>query len=463
MNIIFCAAEAAPFAKVGGLGDVVGSLPKALTHQGLKPVLVLPRYGFLDPHELGLEKLPLQLTVALFNKPHEVGVWQGRLPDSSIQVYFLESAKYFASRQVVYPPDYSQEVEGFLLFSKALFELLVQLNLQADILHLHDWHTAPAAVELVEQRRQNAFFQNTRSMLTIHNMAYQGHYQGTNWLAEGLRHADFITAVSPSYAQEIQTSEFGAGLEGIVQARATTVQGILNGIDTGFYNPATDVFLPQTYDHNTVHEGKALCKQVLQQELGLSIRSDLPLVGMITRLVEQKGLDILLPALETLLQRPAQWVILGSGEAGYETILRELNPRYTNFRSYLGFNVALAQKIYAGSDIFLMPSRFEPCGLGQMIALRYGSVPVVRATGGLIDTVFDAETDKANANGFCFSAYDSTAMAQSLDRALQTYPDKQRWYPLMENAMSADFSWTQSARQYEAVYSRMLAAPPQVA
>lgn len=463
-SVVFCASEAAPFAKVGGLGDVVGSLPKSLVHLGVDPVIVLPRYGFIEPGTHGLEKLDIHFEVYLLGQSVPVEVWKTFLPGVSggrqVPVYLLEQPRYFGGRQSVYPADPRQETEGFYLLSKALFPLLKHLNLSPDILHLHDWHTAAAAVELLEQRSADPFFHKTCSVLTIHNVAYQGIFEkgGINWLGEGIRCADFVTAVSPTYAQEILTPEGGAGLDGLLRAKGERLLGILNGLDTAILDPMNDAFIPENYNRQTVHAGKGLCKRALQQELGLSVHPEIPLIGMVTRLVEQKGLDLMLPVMNLLMGRPAQWVILGSGEPGYEAVLREMNPRYKNFVAYIGFNLSLAQKIYAGSDMFLMPSRFEPCGLGQMIALRYGTVPIVRATGGLADTVTDIRSDAILGNGFSFEPYQSSALLEAVDAALAYYKDGDAWQRLVQTGMAEDFAWEGSAKKYREVYRHLVQA-----
>jgi starch synthase len=466
-RIVFCASEAAPFAKVGGLGDVVGSLPKALAGLGLKPLIVLPRYGFISPEEAHLTRLPHQITVNLMGKPVTLGVWQGKLPgtahDQEVPVYFLEN-DIFTNRETVYPPNPIQEVEGFLLLSKAVFPLLKALDLPPDILHLHDWHTAPACIDLLEERKRDPFFARTRSVLTLHNMMYQGthHPSGINWLGEGLRSADFVTAVSPTYAKEIQTPELGEGLEGATRQLAAEQRlvGILNGIDTELFDPMRDTFIPEHYDIQTARAGKSLCKRIIQQELGLPLQPEVPLFGMVTRLTEQKGFDLLLPIMEWLANRQAQWVILGTGDPGYESLLRECNARFKNIRSYIGFNLALAQKIYAGSDVFVMPSRFEPCGLGQLIAFRYGAVPLVRATGGLADTVIDIRSHYQLGNGFTFGPYQSSALLEAVDTAISYYQDTESWNHLIHNGMSEDYSWERSAKAYKEVYQTVLRGRP---
>jgi starch synthase len=459
VRVVFCAAEVAPFAKVGGLGDVVGSLPKALAKIGVSSTVVMPRYGCIDPQEAQLEATDYHFDVHMPAGPEHVEVWKTRLPGSEVPLYLLENARYFAARTEIYPYDRMQwEAEGYLLLGKALFELLPLLGQQPpDILHLHDWHTAYVVTELGEVQERHPFYRNTRSVLTLHNLAYQGGMSNINWLREGIRMADMVTTVSPTYAKEIKTPPNGFGLEPELIRRGDHLVGILNGIDETFFNPQTDPFIPERYTSQNATIGKGICKEAIQLELGLPLAPDIPLIGMVTRLVEQKGLDLMLPIMDQLLTLPAQWVILGSGEAKYEEAFLKLNSQTDHFRCYVGYHTALAQKIYAGSDIFLMPSRFEPCGLGQMIALRYGSVPVVRSTGGLVDTVCDIRDDNYEfGTGFRFEAYEPAALLSELAQAISYYGDETTWRHLIKNGMAEDFSWEQSAKAYKDVYLRAL-------
>lgn len=459
-KILFCTAEAAPFAKVGGLGDVAGSLPKALEVLGLEPVVVMPRYGFIPTEDLTPVTLPASLSVQILGQTHGFGVWESKLPHSDVPVYLIENDAYFSHRQSVYPfGDVYQEVEGFLLLSEAIFPLAQAMNWNVDIVHAQDWHTASSMTALKGyQKLPDSHFSKTRGVLTLHNMAYQGNHHpcGRNLLAEGIQHCDWLTAVSPTYASEILTPEFGWGLEGLVKEKQQSqrLTGILNGIDTTLFNPETDAFLPEPYSISTFAEGKAQSKRDVQLELGLNARPDLPLIGMVTRLTEQKGLDLLLSILELLSHRPAHWVILGAGEPGYEALLREASGRYQNIRAYIGFNLGLAQRIYAGSDFFMMPSRFEPCGLGQLIAMRYGSIPIARATGGLADTIIDETQHPNEGTGFLFSQYDAGALLSSLDKALDSY-QQPAWPTLVQRALSQEWTWTKSAQQYHGLYKAL--------
>ncbi len=459
LNVVFCAAEMVPYAKVGGLGDVMGSLPPALAKQGVNVTVMMPRYGCIETDEL--TDTGIHFDIQHHGQTYPMIVWKGTLPGSLVPVYFLDNPELYSNRKEVYPPGrFDLEINGFLAFSKAVFELFKQLKLYPDILHLHDWHMAPTVVELVKQRQQNPEFAQTRSILTIHNLAYQGVYEGTNWLREGLLNADFLTTVSPTYAQEIQTPEFGEGLHDVMIQRRDRLMGILNGIDTELFNPATDAFIPTQYDSNTVKTGKARCKADLQKEFGLPEKADVPVFGMVSRLVEQKGLDILIPVMETLAEWPIQWVILGTGEPKYEEALKRFNEQYPNMRSYIGFNLAMAQRIYAGSDVFLMPSRFEPCGLGQLIAMRYGTAPLARAVGGLNDTVLDVRKRPNEGTGFLFSEYTEQALADTVQSTLAYYQNPQHWATLVAQGMAQNFGWERSAREYQSLYQRIQVEQP---
>ncbi len=455
-TVVFCSAEVAPFSKVGGLADVMGSLPKAFDTSVVSPVVITPRYGLIDPETHNLSKLPFDFSCELNGQDYPISVWEGTLPHSSVPVYFIDSPDLISNRDAVYPYGNADlEVNSFLLFGKAIFELIHRLGLEPDILHCQDWHTANVVVELKERRQHDARFKNTRSIFTIHNLAYQGKHNNRNWMSEGLTHADFLTTVSPTYAQEIQTDTFGEGLSQILRDRRDSLTGILNGIDTDLFNPATDNFIPQTYSHGNFKPGKSACKAALQNEMGLETRPGVPLFGFVSRLADQKGLDILLPVLEEMKDARMQVVILGTGDPVYEARLKELNEQSKNIRTFIGFNLSMAQKIYAGSDIFLMPSRFEPCGLGQLIALRYGTLPLARMVGGLKDTVFNVDNEPQKGNGFTFNDYKEEAVKGTIEHAISVYGESARWNTLVDRAMNEDHSWPQSAKAYEALYLQL--------
>jgi len=440
MNIVFCAAECAPFAKVGGLGDVVGSLPKALEALGELVRVFLPYYGCIA--EDGFVVSDTGIAVSEFR------VLESLLPNSNVPIYFLDNHALFRSREEIYPKNEELFAAQRLdIFVQGVFDLLQILEFKPDVLHVHDWHTARMADSL--KSNTDPFYRKTRSVLSIHNMAFQGAPDGFNRLKSGLEVADAIVAVSPTYAKEILTPEYGCGLENVLQARQDKLSGILNGIDATLFDPKTDRFLPVQYDLEGYITGKAAAKETVQVAMDLPRNSDVPLFGMVTRLTEQKGLDLLLPILPALAKLPAQFAILGSGDSLYEDALRQANRGTQNIRGMMGYHAALGQQIYAGSDAFLMPSRFEPCGLGQLIALRYGSVPVVRKTGGLADTI-------DSTNGFVFEDYTADALLEVVHQAIAVWQkEPQAWHPLVLKGMSADFSWEKSARQYQQRYQNL--------
>lgn len=458
MKIVFCSAEVVPFSQAGGLGDVMGSLPRAISELGHSSIILTPMYGFIKPEDHGLQKTDIAYAVNFNGKSYPITIWQGELPRSDVPVYFIDNYELFGARKEVYP--YGQpewELEGFLVFSQATFELLRRLRYRPEVLHVNDWHTASMATTLASIRPYDQYFSRTHSVLTIHNLHYQGMYGDTNWLREGIYRADAVTTVSPTYAQEIQMPEFGAGLDDVMRDCKHKLAGILNGIDTELFNPETDAFITQHYNIENFAQGKATCKADLQKELDLPIEPDVPVIGFVGRLVDQKGLDILLPVMQELekANTPVQFALLGTGDPAMETALKALNAKTKRVRSYVGFSTALAMKIYAGSDMFVMPSAYEPCGLGQMIALRYGSVPVVRAVGGLADTIFDVRTHSTRGNGFLFSDYSAKQLKETILASIEHYQKRQIWHDLIRHGMSEDHSWRPSALAYEQLYSRL--------
>lgn len=467
MQVAFVAAEAAPFVKVGGLADVVGSLPRALAHCGVSAMVFLPKYGFMDPQAHGFTPLDPPLMVPFEGQTYPVRLWRGMLPNGNAHggaaAIWLENDTFFTPCQQAYPAEHPTFAIGrYLFFSECLFAAMRHLDWRPDILHAHDWHTAAAVDRLASKRRQIHLFQHTASVFTIHNLAYQGQWGDENWLARGIRFADAVTTVSPTYAWEIQTPEGGYGLDGLLRQARGGVRGILNGIDPDLFNPATDPALIAPFEAATLDVGKRQCKQALQAQFGLPQVPERPVFVMISRLVEQKGLDILLPALHRLAHPDspdylqAQWVILGNGEAVYEDALEAMIHRLPQLRIFRGYQAALSQQLYAGADFFMMPSRFEPCGLSQLIAMRYGTVPVVRATGGLADTVTDFRDDPATGVGIRFGDYSVEALVDALKTAAASYPH--RWRSMALNSMGRDFSWQKSAQAYCDLYAELVAA-----
>ena len=472
--VLFASVEVAPFAHVGGLGDVAGSLPVALAEAGVRVIVVTPWYGELPAPPGPVEPTTMQLVVPGLSGPETFQVWRGELR-GSVPVLFLANPTLFGLPQV-YIPD--RDRERFAAFSRAVVALLHVLPVE--ILHANDWHTSLAVIWHREQRfRSRALFPQ-RSVLTIHNLAHQGitdvgyaralgleveglieeersRYPDTvNLLARGILAADAVTTVSPRYAEEIRTPALGEGLDRLLRQRTDRVFGILNGIDTAWYNPATDPALPGHFTADQP-QGKELCKRALVRELDLPGAGEQPLVGVVSRLDRQKGIDLLVEAIDELVALGVHLVILGTGDATLERQIAEASRRFPHaVVSVLRFDGELARRIYAASDLFLMPSRFEPCGIGQLIAVRYGAVPVVHRTGGLADTVHQWDAARATGNGFLFDELTPEALLAAVRRALEVYRRPVEWQRLVKNALQTDVSWARSARAYVQVYEVIL-------
>ncbi len=486
MQVVMAASEVAPFAKVGGLGDVLGALPRALAQLGASVSVVVPLYRcvFQNLNGQPLEPLPLSVRVPIASRHVYGRIMRSKLPRSDVPVYFVDCPEYF-DRPEVYGEngrDYPDSAERFIFFSRAALELWAALGLDPDIIHVHDWQTALIPVYVKEQLRpERNLFRKAGLVLTIHNLAYQGRFwhwdmlltglpwelftwqklefEGhLNFLKGGIVYADAITTVSRTYAQEILTPEYGHGLDGVLRAFRDRLWGIVNGVDYDVWNPATDPHLPANYDIETVVEGKAKCKAHLQRELGLEER-EVPLVAQIGRLDPQKGWDLIEELADDLMRREVQYVALGTGQRRFEQWLEEFAARYPGRAAVrIAFDEALAHRIEAGADIFLMPSRFEPCGLNQLYSLRYGTVPVVHKVGGLADTVVDVNEEtlaEGNATGFVFDRYRADACLAALDRALAAYRDRTLWWRIVRTGMAQDWSWRRSAREYLEVYSQV--------
>ncbi|MCM8783480.1 MAG: glycogen synthase GlgA [Candidatus Omnitrophica bacterium] len=458
LKVLYVASEVEPFAKTGGLADVAGSLPIAMGKLGVDIRVVMPRYKNMKANG---------------NK--------GFLSNNVI-VYFVNHREYF-NRDYLYGTsegDYPDNLDRFAYFSKEIFNIAKENNFAPDIIHCNDWQTALVPVYLRTIFKEDPFFKNTKTIFTIHNLAYQGifpkeqfprtgldwsffnidgfeFYDKVNIMKGGIIFSDFITTVSPTYSKEIQTKEFGCGLDGLLAKRKDNLVGILNGIDYSIWNPLKDTVIPCRYSYNTI-QNKYVNKEYLQLEAGLEINKDVPLLGIITRLADQKGLDILAPIIETLCKMDLQFILLGTGDKVYHDLFEQIKARYPRKTSInLKFDADLARKIYASSDIFLMPSRFEPCGLGQMISLKYGTIPVVRKTGGLADTIIDYEPRSDTGNGFTFTTYSSVSLLEAIKRTLSVYKDKKAWMRLVKRAMDSDFSWKVSAQKYLKLYRNVLA------
>jgi starch synthase len=476
LKILFMSAEVAPFAKTGGLGDVGGSLPKALRALGHDVRVAMPAYQAIEEGlhsgRYGLQALPLQLNVPMGIGPVPAGVLETSLPGSDVPVYFVAERHMFDRPQIY---GYWDDVGRFVFFSRAALDLIPALDWRPDIVHAHDWHTAPAVTWLATAGQADDRYRGLPSLFTIHNLYHQGHtYWGifdyldiithglmeeehgrVNFMARGIYHATLINTVSPTYAREIMTPQGGAGLDGLLRYRHFDVHGVLNGLDYEVWNPATDAKLARQFDASHLEE-RITNKRALQARADLPQRDDVPLVAMVSRLDQQKGLDIMGHVIHLLLNAyagEAQFVILGAGTPEYESMLTHLADYHKEkMRAFLFYDADLAPLIYGGSDIFLMPSLFEPCGLGQMIAMRYGSVPVVRATGGLADTVEDGIT------GFTFVNYSSDDLWRALQRAIYIYNvDRESWQAMQQAGMAANFSWERSAWGYQQLYEWAIA------
>lgn len=474
LKILFLAAEAVPFAKVGGLADVAGSLPQAIRALGHDVRLMMPRYGTIRSNQFHFEKIGEPFPVPVGPGQEHVHLIGSTL-DGEVPIYLIWNESYFSSRDRVY--GFEDDAQRFTVFGHASLAALRLLDWRPDVVHANDWHTGIVPAWLDTAGRREAFYRDMATLFTIHNLAYQGiagrliltfaqmeyvqhlsvEQPGTvNWMAQGIAHADLINTVSKQYAQEILAPEMGMGLAPLLKERQDRLFGVLNGIDYEQWNPAADDGVPHRFDVATL-DRRVANKTALQQQARLPVRPETPLVGMVSRLDRVKGMDLMEPVLEWLLGGDAQFVLLGTGQPEYHDMFERVQARFPdNMRAFLKFDDVLARRIYAGADIFLMPSAVEPCGLGQMIAMRYGCVPVVRATGGLADTVVDYAAGRGLGTGFAFTDYTSEACQDALGRALTVYQDKKAWRRLQQRGMESDFSWAASAQEYIRLYRRAL-------
>ncbi|MBI4499311.1 MAG: glycogen synthase [Chloroflexi bacterium] len=451
LRVLLAAAEVSPYAKVGGLADVAGALPKALARLGVDVRMVMPKHGSVARFD-GFQPVA-RGGVATLDGQEDVLLEEGSL--HGVPVYMVASSRFFGRPQVYGEPD---DLVRYHYFTRAVLELPKLLDWRPDIFHLNDWHTAAVAFGLRNRAWGDPFYHGMASLLTIHNLRYRGPDEVLDILCQGIYYADAVNTVSPTYAREIMTPEYGEGLHDLLRLRQDRLSGIINGIDLDEFNPATDPQLAATFDVTTL-ERRVANKRALQERSGLLPDPEVPLIGMVGRLTDQKGFDLVAQVLNDLVQnRRVQVVILGAGEERYHALLRDVAQRHPQqVALHFAFDLALAQLIYGGSDLFLMPSRFEPCGLGQMIALRYGSVPVVRATGGLADTVADVGPDLSTGTGFVFRDYQPGALLATLGRALDAYRDRDAWRGLVRRGMQVDNSWDQSAARYASLYRSLLA------
>jgi starch synthase len=482
VNILLATSEAVPYAKTGGLADVCGALPLELARLGHRPVLVMPAYRQAMWCGVPTQPMGIDFIIPVGSKTVTGHIHESKLPGSDVPVYLVQQDQYF-DRAELYrenDKDYVDNCERFVFFSRAVMELIRVLELDVDVIHCNDWQTGLIPAYLNLEYRRLPRYRNIATLLTIHNLAYQGSFwhwdmllTGLDWrhfnwremefygklnlMKTGLVFADSLNTVSRRYAEEIQTPEFSFGLQTVLQHRSDVLSGIVNGINCDEWNPATDQYLAANYTVDTVAEGKPLCKAALQKEFGLPQRPDVPLVGVVGRIAHQKGFDLIAEIIPGWAHNnDVQWVLLGTGDPRLEQTFRDYTRQYPDKVAVkIGFCDESAHLIEAGADMFMMPSRFEPCGLNQMYSLQYGTVPVVRETGGLADTVVNAtEATLADgtANGFSFRADTGQALGETLWRACQLYQQPDQWHQLVTTGMQQDWSWTRSAQQYAELY-----------
>lgn len=496
-SVLFASSEVVGFAKTGGLADVCGYLPRVLSRQGHRVAVIMPLYRCVREGSTPIDRTEYMLPVHIGGQFIPTRLWRSTLPRSDVPVYLVENTDLFerddpAFGRGIYQTlahdgskrDYSDNAYRFIFFSRAVMEAISCLGFTPDVLHANDWQTGLLPAYLSELYRHRPAYKNVKSLFTIHNIAYQGVYRHTdfyftgfdhrlfnqhqlefygqlNFLKAGIVFADWVNTVSPTYAQEIRTTYFGCGLEGVLTERRERLSGIVNGVDYDSWDPAIDKHIASTYTIDTVESGKAICKADLQRYFHLPQFPGAPVLGMIARLVEQKGVDLVYKAAEELLQHDIQLVILGEGDPEYHvklSSLKERHPQKVGLK--IGFDELLAHRIEAGSDLFLMPSMYEPSGLNQLYSLRYGTPPIVRATGGLADTIVDAteaNIEAGRATGFRFQAYTPQALLGTIQRALDMYHQRRdRFLQVVRCGMRQDWSWDRSASEYEALYERLV-------
>ena len=479
MKILFASAEVAPFSKAGGLSDVVGSLPKFL-EKDAEIAIFTPLHGCIDMNKWGIKELEnSEMWITFGYSPQKFKLFMCKLPSTNINVFFVQNDWYFTCFNEVYPKwlDPRHEHERYIAFSLATLEYAKQLNFRADIIHSNDWHTAMIPLYIKANYKFDEFWSKTKNVFEIHNLAYQGvwfedildfanmrkdivynewgceHYGRVNWMKGAINYSDKIVVVSPNYAHEILTGEYGEGMDYTLRGHTDKIVGILNGIDYDVFNPKTDKNIFKNYDINSL-ENKEENKKRILENFGLKYNPTRPLIGFVSRLVDQKGLDLIRQVEGDLQHLDADFIFLGSGDKDYENLLIWLSNNTPNIRAYVGYKPDVANQIYAGSDFFLMPSKFEPCGLSQLIAMRYGSLPIVRATGGLENTVTGYPLD--NSTGFKFWGYDGWAMKDAILCAMNVYKDKYTLNAMRTSAMKADFSWKESAKKYLEMYKSLV-------
>ncbi|MBU0598064.1 glycogen synthase [Patescibacteria group bacterium] len=485
IKVLFVSAELTPIAKVGGLGDVAGALPKALHQLGVDVRIALPKYGIVDEKKYPLKKIAQDVSIPYNQAEEKINIYETPLPGSEVPVYLIDSKKYLGDNGIYFETDASsggtdREAERFTFLARSSLGIFEVLNWYPNIVHCQDWHAGMIPVILKVLAKNNPKLANVKTQLTIHNLEYQGWYNADtilnvlgfsaydhptlsklkgdtiSSLQQAIYNADQLNTVSPTYAKEILTVEYGAGLEKDLQTRKDDLVGILNGIDVDRFNPANDKDIAAKFSSDNL-SGKAKCKEDLQKLCNLPVDKKIPVVGIVSRLTGQKGIDLINEIADNLANEQAQFVLLGTGDPVLEKMMQKIGSKYPEkMHVKIEFNAKVAQQIYAGSDIFLMPSRFEPCGLAQMISMLYGTVPVVRATGGLKDTVKDYNPSTGKGDGFVFEKYDSQEFWQAIIRALQLYKEQEKWYNMVTSIMKKDFSWNASAKKYIKLYEKLL-------
>ena len=471
MKILYVAAEVSPLVKVGGLADVAGSLPQAIKRLGHDIRVVMPGYGGIDRGRYGIQPLVDPFRIPFERNEEEITISHTKM-NGGVPLYLVENQKFFG-RENVY--GYEDDELRFALFGLAVARMLEKIGFQPEVINCNDWHSALIANLISKLPGEDQAYQRVAAVFTIHNLAYQGIFDPyiigsvgldennllelekeregkINLMARGIFFSDVVTTVSEEYAKEIQSKEYGAGLEELLADKRDRLFGILNGVDYQVFSPQTDPHIAVNYNIDSL-DHKGANKKALQRECGFEVGTDIPLMGMISRLTDQKGLDILAEAIRTVLELGVQFVVLGTGDFRYQDLLTNLAEEFPyNMKAFIKFDAALAQRIYAGCDMFVMPSRFEPCGLGQLISMAYGTIPIVRRTGGLADTVKDFDPRTGTGMGFVFHKYNAMHLLVAMVRALEYFRNESLWRSLMERAMSCDFSWDSSAKKYEEIY-----------
>ncbi len=488
LNVLFLSSEVFPFAKTGGLADVASSLPQAMKEIGNDVRLAIPRYGFVNERKFRIHEIirlkdiniPIGKKVAKLNVKSSFLIGE----KSKVQIYFIDSSEFFGRQGIYQDPktkkDYPDNDERYIFYSRGIFEILKRLGWAPHIIHCNDWQTGLVPVYLKKIYGKDPFFKKVKTVFTIHNVAYQGNfpketfqktglpedvftpegaefYDKLSFLKAGIVYSDVVTTVSGTYAKEISDSqEYGCGMEGVLKKRKKAFSGIVNGIDYSVWNPDTDQFIPFKFSIKSI-DAKVENKKYLLKKYNMKFDPQVPLIGMVTRLVEQKGIDLVIDGFADLMKMNVQLILLGTGEKQYHTKLEALAKKYPDrFALELRYDDELSHLIEASADMFLMPSKFEPCGLNQLYSLKYGTLPVVRKTGGLVDTVKEVNVQKGTGTGFFFDEYKKEEMLKAVSHAVNAFGDQKGWQRIIRNAMAEDFSWTNSARQYEELYNRIL-------